>query len=57
MGQRIEKIAEVFFENPGSRFTVRRLEKLSKISKSTVKNYLDLLKKVRDFRFNNSRLT
>ncbi|MBU2496809.1 MAG: nucleotidyltransferase domain-containing protein [Nanoarchaeota archaeon] len=47
MGQNSKenKILEVFYENPGRKFTVRELGRLTKMPRATVHNYLASLKK------------
>jgi len=45
MGQNIDKILEVFYENPGKSFTVRELTKLTKVPRATVHKKLFELKK------------
>ena len=45
MGQNIDKILEVFYENPGKSFTVRELAKLTKVPRATVHKKLLELKK------------
>ncbi len=45
MGQNVDKILEVFYENPGKSFTVRELTKLTKVPRATLhKKLLDLKK-------------
>ena len=45
MGQNIDKILEVFYENPGKSFTIRELAKLTKVPRATVHKKLLELKK------------
>ena len=45
MGQNIDKILEVFYENPGKTFTIRELAKLTKVPRATVHKKLLELKK------------
>ncbi len=45
MGHSIDKILEVFYENPGKNFTVRDLSKLTKVPRATVHKKLLELKK------------
>lgn len=46
MGQEIkEKILEVFYETPEKELSIREISKKSKIPKSTVQKYLQILKK------------
>jgi len=40
-----EKIIRVYFENPGKKFTIRELSKLTRIPRSTLQNKLNSLKK------------
>ncbi len=52
MGQATEKrdkekeVMRVFFESPAKRFTIRELEKISKIPRTTVHKYLSMFKKI-----------
>jgi len=48
MGQNTEeRILEVFYENPSRAFTVRKIEKMTNLPRSTVHKYLTQLKKQR----------
>ena len=40
----MDRIRELFFEHPAKKFTVREITRKTRIPKSTVKNYLDILK-------------
>ena len=45
MDKKLDKILELFYEYPSKRFTLRNIEKLTKIPKSTVYTCLKQLKK------------
>lgn len=53
----LDIVLEVFFENPSKSFTVREIARITKIPKSTVKNYLDELKKQKLLTGNNEAET
>ena len=40
-----DKILEVFYENPHKKFTIRELEKLTKLPKTTIAEYLKQIKR------------
>jgi len=40
----MDKILGLFYENPGGKFTIREMEKNTKIPKSTIQKYLEFLK-------------
>lgn len=46
MTEKLDKILEIYYENPNKRFTVRELAKITRIPKSTMQKYLmELIKK------------
>jgi len=43
--EKLNAILELFYENPGKKFSVREIERLTKIPKASVHNYLIILKR------------
>jgi len=43
--EKVDKILELFYENPNRKFTVREIEKLTKIPRATIHDYLKILKR------------
>ena len=44
MDRKMDKVLELFYEFPSRKFTIREIAKIVKIPKSTVQNYLTLIK-------------
>ena len=43
--EKLDKILELFYEHPRTKFTIREIAKKTKIPKSTVQKYIERLKK------------